>query len=255
MSRLEKVTVAALIVIAAGCANDAPPPKDVPAAAGAEAPAKPAATADPGEAGTSKAPPKIADLVPPIPNEPVASPFGDPWDPTKPKPEAPPTSGPGITGATLVAAGAATVKELPLPPGSAPAFYAVVADVTIAPGSTTDVLGTSSITLEPAAGEATPLFAACMPTLEDAELINQGEGTALAGWTVSIGAQTWQCRGRTARMLRRVGPGGFKLTGPAAAAWTGPMLMLFEAQAEPPKSVSIAGKAVDLSAAPNGKKS
>jgi hypothetical protein len=244
----KSAVVAALIAIAAGCANDAPPPKDVSAPAGAEAPAKSdaAAAGAPGEPGTSKAPPKIEDFVPPIPNEPVVSPFGDPWDPTRPKPEPPATSGPGITAAKLVAAGGAAVKEIPTPPGTPPVFYAVVADVTVAAGSTTDVLGSSSITLAPATGDAVPLFAACTPTLEDPTMINNGEGTAIAGWTVSIGEQTWQCRGRNARMIRRVGPSGFKLSAPQAAAWTGPMVMLFEAQAVPPKSVRIAGQVVEL---------
>jgi hypothetical protein len=55
-------------------------------------------------------------------------------------------------------------------------------------------------------------------------------------------------------MIRRVGPGGFKLTGPAPSGWTGPMVLMFEGQTESPKSVSIAGKTVAIPAQPGEKK-
>jgi hypothetical protein len=195
-------------------------------------------------------PPKLEELIPLPPSEgAIVSPFGDPYDPLKPPPPVPQTGGPGITSANLVAAGPANLVEYPLPAGTAPAFFSAVIDVIVAPGSTTDVLGTSSITMTTHDGEEVGLFGACMPTLEDASIIIPGEGTSIAAWTVVIGDKTWRCGGGNARMVRRVGPGGFKLTAPAPAGWTGPMVLLFQGQLEPPQSITLAGRKIELPAA------
>ena len=250
-ARVSTLAVALLFAVASGCAEAPAPGKDEPAAATKDAaPAKEQPAPVTKEAApVTKAPLKPDDLDPPIPNEPVHSPFGNPWDPTRPPPPVHETKGPGITSAKLVASGPAEVPSLPKPPGTPPVFYAAVVDVTVAPDSTTDVLGKSSITLAPPAGDPLPLFAACMPTLQDPTLSTGGEGTAIAAWTIEIGTQSWRCGGGNARMIRRVGPGGFKLTGPAPSGWTGPMVLLFENPAEPPKSVSLAGKTIELPAA------
>jgi hypothetical protein len=237
------MAAALLLAAASGCAE-----REAPKDAAAPAPASQGAA-------VTKPRLKPDELIPPIPYEPVQSPFGDPWDPTRPPPVEPQPSGPGITSARLVASGPADVREYPRPEGTPPVFFGAVLDIAIAPGSTTEVLGPASVTLTPASGEAAPLFAACMPTIEDPTMVTTGAGTSLAAWTIAIGEQTWRCGDRNGRMIRRVSPAGFKLTGPAPAGWTGLLVLLFEGQDAPPKSVSIAGRPVEIPATPGQKPS
>jgi hypothetical protein len=258
------VLVAAMFVLAGGAsraqqaaAEDAAPAKD--AAPAPQQPAPVAQQAAPVAKDAAAAPqsapiPKPADVLPDDPDadKPVVSPFGDRYDPTKPPPTAPEAKGPGITSVKLVAAGPSDLKELPKPPSGQNIFYAVVVDVTIPKNSTTDILGPTSVTLTPAEGEPAKLFAACMPTLDDADALYVGEGTRSAGWTVMMGEREWRCGGRTARMALRVGAGGFRLSAPRAD-WGGQMVLLFEGQPKPPKSVTVAGKTVEIPATPQEK--
>jgi hypothetical protein len=230
-----------LLALVAGCAQEER--TATRENAGAAAPDARRVEAAPGRA------PRLDEVFPPQPEvKTIPSPFGDRWDPTRPPPAVHETTGPGITSAKLVAAGPADVKKVPRPAGSGPVLYAAVVDVTVAPGSTTDVLGGSSVALASASGQAVPLFAACLPTLQDSSQITAGEGTSIAAWTIVLNEREWICGGGNARMARRVGPGGFKLTGPAPGGWSGPMVLLFEAQAAAPKSLTLAGKVVDLPA-------
>ncbi len=284
-NRVGMAALVAAISLLAACAQDpgqdpgkdsAPPKPAVPAGTAASAQSAGDASAtggtpsescstEPATAGGAKSPgaapactrrAKPYEVFPPDPNAgaPIASPFGDPWDPLKPPPVVPEPKGAGITAATLVASGDADVEELPRPAGSAAVFYGVIVDVTIEAGSTTQALSPESITLAPASGEPAGLFAACLPTLEDADALSGGAGTRIAAWTVSIGERTWRCGGGNARMVRQVGPGGFKVTAPAPAGWSGPMVLLFEGQAETPKSVTLTGKTVEIGAAKDAAK-
>lgn len=202
--------------------------------------AEPAKAAAPGAAAKSAAPDS-----PPVQ---VFSPFGPGYDPLQPPPEEPKDTGPGIVGATLVASGPAEVEELRDPKDeNASRFLGVALDVRVAPGSTTPVLGRTSVTALTVAGEALPLVAACTPTGGDALTVDQGGGASLGAWHVAIGDRTWFCGGRNARLAVRIGPGGLRLvTGAGGGEWKGPLVLLFERRDAALASVVIPGAKVDI---------
>jgi hypothetical protein len=179
------------------------------------------------------------------------SPFGPGYDPLQPPPEEPKDSGPGIVGATLVASGAAEVEELQDPKDeNASRFLGVALDVRIAAGSTTPVLGRTSVTALTSAGEALPLVVACTPTGGDALTVAQGGGASIGAWHVAIGDKNWFCGGRNARLAVRVGSGGLRLVVTNGSEWTGPLLLLFERRDAALASVVIPGAKVNIPAPP-----
>lgn len=174
--------------------------------------------------------------------------FGPGHDPLRPAPVEPAETGPGITSATLVAAGDAEIEELPdRVPGSPSAMFVVVLDVSLAAGTTTVPLHGKTITAELEKGDPVALFAACTPTATEEELrVFFRAGTDIAERNVAIDGRTLRCGGRTARMSIRVGQSGFRLTTNPGSKWQGQLVLFFEAGGQRPRRIVLPGAAVDI---------
>ncbi len=191
-----------------------------------------------------------ADAPAPAPAPPVSGPFGPPWDPTRPSPAEPGEKGAGITAAAAVAVGPADIEQLRSESKDGMPYFAVVLDVKLAAGSTTASLGADSVRLEREDGVVSPLKALCTPTLEDSGAVWRGGGGTLRSWNVAVGSRTWNCGGRNARMVMALaGGGGVRLSSPAAADWSGPLVLLFEPRVEAARRVVLPGLRVDLPSA------
>jgi hypothetical protein len=181
------------------------------------------------------------------PVSPVPSPFGPGYDPTRPAPEEPKESGPGIVTATVAAAGPADIEQLRAVGGKgASPFFGVVLDLELAGGSTTKLLGAESVVLQADNGSTVPLFAACAPTMDEESAVFKGLDVGISSWDVMIGDRSWKCGGRTARMAALVRTTGIRLTAKPGPAWKGPLVLLFEAQGAPPPRIVVAGITVQL---------
>ena len=239
------VALAAVVTVlgAAGSvlATDAAP--EVPKAG----PQGAAPMAGPQGAAPTASPTGAAPTASPQGAAPLASPFGPGWDPTRPPPEEPKESGPGIVSATVVAAGPAEVEQLRgVGKDGASPFFGVVLDVQIAAGSTTTLLGAASVVAQPESGSAVPLFVACTPTMDDPLAVYHGKGIGLSTWNIAVDGGAWFCGGRTGRLAIHVRDSGFRVTAKPGSAWKGPLVLLFEQQAESPRRVLLPGVTVEL---------
>jgi len=196
-----------------------------------------------GVAFAETANPSRAAAAPPPP---VFSPFGPGYDPTRPAPTEPTTSGRGITVAKLVASGAAEVEELNQAGVATEPLFAVVLDVTLAANSTTAPLQAASVSVRPEKGDAAALFALCSPTAELESSVYRPLDAGLAAWHVAVAGRRWYCGGRTARLLIKLREGGVRLVNAAASEWKGPLLLLFHCASDLPREVSLAGTTVKL---------
>lgn len=188
-----------------------------------------------------------ADVAPPVPPLPSGSPFGPGYDPTRPPPTEPETKGKGIVLATLVAAGPADVEQLRMTgQPDAPPYFGVALDIRIEAGSTTPALDTASIHAQPESGSAIPVFAACLPTMDDPMAVYHRDGVRIGAWNIAIDGRTWNCSGRTGRLAIRLGTGGFRVSIKPGADWNGPLILLFDAQGESPRRVALPGATVEL---------
>jgi hypothetical protein len=176
---------------------------------------------------------------------PWTSPFGPPYDPTRPPPQEPQQTGPGIVSAKVAIVGPAEIEELATPDASDPKPYAaVVLDVEIAAGSTTTLLAPASVVAKSEDGESMPVFAICTPTAEAPVTVFHGAGGKYHAWHVAVADRIFFCGGRNARLAVELGEGGMRLTTPDA--WSGPMLLFFKTPAPAIRRVVLAGREIEL---------
>jgi len=170
----------------------------------------------------------------------IPSPFGPGWDPTKPPPEPPRTSGPGITSVTVTASGEADIEELHPPMARASErMIAVVTTIRIPAASTTPALDAGSVAATSEDGSTKPVFAICTPTAEAPFEMLHGGGARLSYWHVTVAGRKWICGGRNARLAVELGDQGLRMK--TDGAWEGPMLLFFDEPASPIRSVTVTG--------------
>jgi len=188
---------------------------------------------------------QVEPAEPPEPPGPIVSPFGPGYDPTRPAPTEPETSGPGIASATVISSGTADIREFHAPDiHAAMSYSAVVLDAHIPAASTTPVLGASSVFAKSDDGTQTPVYAICLPTAEAPLTVYHGADGRLARWHIDTGGRLYDCGGRNARLAYKLGEGGMRVT--TESAWDGPMLFLFKTPASPIRHIVVAGLDVEV---------
>ena len=170
------------------------------------------------------------------------SPFGPPYDPTRPPPTEPETKGRGIVEAKLIASGAVEIAERRAD-STFPKLAGVVLDMRIAADSVTDAFGSTSVTATTEDGTA-PLFAMCTPNAPDPLSVYRIGEARINQWHVAVGGAPYDCSERNARLATIVTNGSMRLL--ATAEWQGPLVLMFEADPKTLRKVKIPGAEVEL---------
>jgi hypothetical protein len=170
------------------------------------------------------------------------SPFGPGYDPTRPPPKEPETKGRGVVEAKLRGAGAAEIEERRADSTFAK-LAGVVLDIRIAGDSVTEPLGHASVTAKTEDGSV-PLHALCVPTAPDPLFVYRVGLARIRQWHVAVDGATYDCSERNARLATEVDDGGMRLV--ATGEWQGPLVLMFKADPQTLRKVTIPGAEVEL---------